>query len=203
MTLSVALNANREQLARALARLERLTRDAIETITHQRQEKHQLERRLSDLTKLVEQERSNFQQRESLLSSAKSETEERAKAFTELSARLNEQERLLAQQLETIGRLESDLDTRAMQIREQESAEAAWRHELEEWSGKVERLEARLAETTAERDEIKKQFYEREREDAQYVVRLSQEDRTRAAKAVDALIDQLSILETRITLTQE
>ena len=72
VTQSVMLSASREQLARALARLERLTRDAVETIAHQRQEKQQLERRLADLTKLVEQERSNFQQRESLLTSVAS-----------------------------------------------------------------------------------------------------------------------------------
>ncbi len=203
ITLSVALSASREHLARALARLERLTRDASETITHQRHEKQQLERRLADLSKLVEQERSNFQQRESLLTSVASETEERAKAFTELSARLNDQERLLAEQLESIGRLESEMENRAMQIREQGSVEAAWKHELEEWTGKVERLESRLAEVAAERDEFKKQAYEREREDAQYVVRLTQDDREHAAKAVDALLDQLSILETRITITQE
>lgn len=206
MTLSenheAVLIASRERLARASAHLERLTRDAAETILHQRQEKEQLERRLAEMGKLVEQERSNFEQRAALLTSVTSETEQRAKAFDELSARLNDQERLLSEQLETIATLESELSDRAMQLREQQGIEQAWRREIDEWKSKVEALESRLEETARDRDSLKGQFYEREREDAQYSVRWTADQRDHASKMLDSLMEELTVLETRITLSQ-
>jgi chromosome segregation ATPase len=198
----VTLITTREQLARSIARLSRLASDATETIAHQRQEKQQLEKRVADLTKLTQQERSNNEQRESLIASFESERAERAKEFGELEARLNDQERLLAEQLEAISHLETELANRAMQIREQQSTGTAWKREIEEWESKVQRLEVRLADVEAERDKLKKEFYEREREEAQYAVRMTQEGREIAAKAIDSLIDQLTVLETRIQLTQ-
>src|SRR4051812_23176761 len=104
----VTLITTREQLARSIARLARLAGDAVETIAHLRQEKQQLEKRVTDLAKLTQQERSNNEQRESLIASFESEREERAKEFSELETRLNDQERLLAEQLEAISRLENE-----------------------------------------------------------------------------------------------
>ena len=89
-----------------------------------------------------------------------------------------------------------------MQLHEQQSTGTARTREIEEWTSKVERIEARLADVEAERDKLKTEFYEREREEADSAVRMTQDDRERAAKSIDALIDQLSVLETRIQLTQ-
>jgi len=190
---------SRERLARAIAKFERLARDASETISGLRQEKQGLERRLADLTKLVEQERSNFQQRAALLSSAKSETEERAKAADELNRRLMEQEGLMSQQLETIARLESQIEDNRRQFADLKEAEAESQHERSEWRTKVEQLQSRLETVLGERDAMKSQLYQHEREEAQFALKMTPEDRDKAAKAIDSLLDQLATMETRVT----
>jgi Tfp pilus assembly protein PilN len=98
----VVLGLSRERLARATTHLERIARDAAERIHQLKQEKQTLEQRLHDVETLFAQERQNFEQRATLLASVASETEERAKAFTDLNKRLDEQERLLNEQIETI-----------------------------------------------------------------------------------------------------
>jgi chromosome segregation ATPase len=159
----VVLSLSRERLARATTRLERVTRDAVERITHLRLEKSSLEKRLVDLEKLFETERSNFEQRAALLTSVSSETEERTKEYNELSTRLSEQERLLNEQLDTIAKLEGDLSNRALQLRDQQQTESAWKKELDQWKAKVEQLDSRLEKTTSERDTMRKQLYDAER----------------------------------------
>jgi chromosome segregation ATPase len=199
----VVLSLSRERLARATTRLERVTRDAVERITHLRQEKSSLEKRLVDLEKLFETERSNFEQRAALLTSVSSETEERTKEYNELCTRLTEQERLLNEQLDTIAKLEGDLSNRALQLRDQQHTESAWKKELDQWKAKVEQLESRLEKTTTERDTMRKQLYDAERESAQFVLHLTAEERDKAAKSIDTLVDQLSKMETRIVATEK
>ena len=194
----IVLSLSRERLARAVSKLDRLARDAAETIANLRQEKREIEARLADVTRLFEQERSNFAQRAALLQSVTNESEERAKSFDELNARLNDQERLLNEQLETITRLESELGEGVVQLRERQKLEEAWQNELKEWKQKVEQAETRLKETASERDFMKAQLYQHEREAAHYAVRLSQEERSKAVNAIDTLIDKLSSIESRI-----
>jgi len=199
----IVLGLSRERLARATSRLERVARDAAERINHLKQEKAALEHRLSDLEKLFEQERQNFEQRAALLNSVTTETEERSKAFEELNARLTDQERLLSEQIETISHLEGELETRRTQLLEQQTVETAWKGELAEWQGKVEQLEDRLKKTSDERDNLKSKLYDNERVAAQYVMHFTADDRDKATKAIDTLIDQLSVLETRATIANE
>jgi chromosome segregation ATPase len=199
----VVLSLSRERLARAATRLERVTRDAVERIGHLRQEKQALEKRLTDLEKLFEQERSNFEQRAALLTSVTSESEERTQEYNELCSRLAEQERLLNEQLETIAKLESELSNHTLQLRDQQKTDSAWKKEIDQWKAKVEQIESRLEKTTTERDTLRTQLYETERESAQFVLRLTGEERDKAGKSIDTLIDQLSKIETRIVATEK
>jgi chromosome segregation ATPase len=192
------LTLSRERLARAISKFERLARDAGETITALRQEKQGLDRRLADLTKLVEQERSNFKQKTALLTSFNLETEERAKTAEDLNRRLTEQEGLMTEQLETITRLESQLEQSSREFSKRDVLEAAGNQEMEEWRAKVSQLEGRLANTQSERDSMKSELYEHERQEAHFALRLTPEDRDKAAKAIDTLLDQLTVMETRI-----
>ncbi len=198
-----ALALSRERLARATTHLERLARDAAERIHHQKEEKRALEKRLADLETLYAQERQNFNQRASLLASVQTEAEERAKEFADLTSRLNDQDRLLNEQLQMISRLESELESRAAQLRNQTTLEAAWKAELAEWKEKVTQLEDRLQSTSSERDELRVKIYEDERTNAQYALHLTAEERDKAAKAIDALIDQISTVESRALLAND
>ncbi|GEM_PF-2087000 len=199
----VVLGLSRERLARATARLERVARDAVERIHHFKHEKQALERRLADLETLFTQERQNFEQRAALLSSMTSETTERSKAFEDLTARLNEQERLVSEQMETIAALNSELAQQTEKLREQESQGAGSRNEITEWRTKAEELERRLQKATGEREALKSKLYEDERQAAQFVLHLTADDRDRAAKAIDSLIDQLSAIENRTFALEE
>ena len=199
----VVLGLSRERLARATTRFERVARDAAERIHHLKQEKQALERRLADLESLFAQERQNFEQRASLLSSVTSESEERAKAFSDLNTRLEAKERLLNEQSETIARLESELAARKEQLKEQASVGSTSQAELVEWKTKTAQLEDRLEKIGKERDSFRAKIFENERVNAQYVLRLTSEDRDNAAKAMDALIDQLSAMESRAQIAGE
>jgi chromosome segregation ATPase len=199
----VVLGLSRERLARASSRLERIARDAAERIHHLKQEKQALERRLADLETLFAQERHNFEQRASLLASVASETEERAKAFTDLNVRLDDQERLLSEQIETISRLESELAGRAMALKEQQALEIASQVELAEWKAKNMQLESRIETIAAERDDLRSKSYDNERVNAQYALHLTADDCNNAAKAMDALIDQLSNIESKILMEEQ
>jgi len=140
-THEYTLSQSRERLARAISKFERLARDAAETIAGLRHEKAGAEKRLADLTALFSQERSNFEQRAALVDSVKTESEERAKSSEQLNTRLEEQERLMNEQLQTISQLESALETSSRELKERAELEAAWKSEMEEWTGKVARLE--------------------------------------------------------------
>jgi chromosome segregation ATPase len=199
----VVLGLSRERLARAMTRFERLARDAAERIHHLKQEKQALEKRLADLEALFTQERQNFEQRASLLTSVSSESDERAKAFIDLNARHADQERLLNEQSETIARLESELATRKEQLKEQASVGSTSQAELVEWKTKTAQLEDRLEKIGKERDAFRTRIFEDERMNAQYVLRLTADDRDNAAKAMDALIDQLSAMESRAQIAGE
>lgn len=199
----VVLGLSRERLARASARFERVARDAAERIHHHTEEKRGLERRLADLETLFAQERQNFDQRASLLASVSTESEERSKAFSDLSARLNEQEQLLNEQMEIISRLESELENRSAELRNRSSLESAWQVELGEWKAKITQLEQRLEAAGAERDSLRTKIYEHERMNAQYALHLTSDDRDRAAKALDALIDQLSTMESQVLVAND
>ncbi len=199
----VVLGLSRERLARATSRLERIARDAAERIHHLKQEKQALERRLTDLETLFAQERHNFEQRATLLASVASETEERAEAFTDLNARLDDQERLLSEQIETISRLESELAGRAVALKEQQAVETAWQAELAESKAKTAQLEEHIEKISAEREALRAKIYEGERVNAHYVLNLTADERDHAAKAMDALIDQLSAIESKVLVTEE
>jgi DNA repair exonuclease SbcCD ATPase subunit len=199
----VVLGLSRERLARASSRLERIARDAAERIVQLKAEKFALERRLIDVETLFAQERQNFEQRASLLASVTAESEDRNKASRDLNARLNDQERLLNEQIETISRLESELEHRSEGLRNQNVLETAWQAELAEWKTKVTNLEQRILTTGTERDSLREKIYEDERMNAQYALHLTPDDRDKAAKAIDSLIDQLSSIESRTLIANE
>jgi chromosome segregation ATPase len=199
----VVLGLSRERLARATSRFERTARDAAERINQLKQEKLALERRLHDLETLFAQERQNFEQRASVLASVASESEERAKAFTDANARLADQEQVMNEQLATITRLESELANRASQLRDQKEMELAWQAELEEWKTTATQLEVRVQKISAEREAFRTKIMEDERMNAQYVLKLTPEDREHAANAIDTLLDQFAALESKVMATEE
>ncbi len=199
----VVLGLSRERLARATTRFERLARDAAERINHLRQEKQTLERRLADVESLSIQERQNFEQRISVLTSVASESEERAIAFTDLTARLANQERVLNEHVETIARMESELANKTSQLKEQQEVETLWQSELDEWKTKAAQLEERIGKIGKERDAFRTRIFEDERVNAQYALKLTQEDRDNAAKAIESLIDQFAAMESRVLATEE
>lgn len=199
----VVLTLSRERLARATSRLERTARNAAERITHLKEEKRALEGRLKDLEKLFSQERQNFDQRASLIESMKSENEERAKTFTELECRIDDSERLFNEQLATISKLESELAGRTFQIKDQQALETAWQAELNEWKEKSSQLEDRISKLSSERDELRSKAYDNERQNAQYALRLTADEKESAAKALDALLDRVTLLESKAIAVSE
>jgi exonuclease VII large subunit len=199
----VVLGLSRERLARATTHLERIARDAAERIHQLKQEKQTLERRLHDLETLFAQERQNFEQRASLLASVSSESEERAKEFTDLNKRLADQEWLLNEQITTISRLEAELANSALQLKEQREYETTWQSELDEWKTKTAQLEDRVEKISKERDAFRTRIFEDERMNAQFVLKLTSDDRDTAAKALDSLLDQISAMESRVLATEE
>jgi exonuclease VII large subunit len=199
----IVLGLSRERLARATTRFERLARDAAERIHHLKQEKQALEKRLADVESLFAQERQNSEQRVSVLESVASESEERAKAFTDLNVRHTDQERLLNEQIETINRLEAELANRGVQLKEQQEIETLWQAELTEAKAKTSQLEDRVEKISAEREAFRTKIFENERVNAQYVLKLTSDDRDNAAKALDSLIDQFSTMESRVLATEE
>jgi exonuclease VII large subunit len=199
----VVLGLSRERLARATTRFERIARDAAERIHQLKQEKQTLERRLHDLETLFAQERQNFEQRVSVLTTVASESEERTKALTDLNARMSDQERLLNEQLMTISRLEAELASRALQLKEQQELETLWQSELAESKTKTAQLEDRVEKISAEREAFRSKIMDNERVNAQYVLKLTSEDKDTAAKAIDSLLDQISAMESRVLATEE
>lgn len=199
----VVLGLSRERLARASSRFERVARDAAERIVQLKAEKRALERRLTDLETLFAQERQNFDQRAALLASVGAESDEHKKASSDLAARMSDQERLLSEQIETIASLESELENRSSELQNQGALESAMQTELAEWKVKAAQLEKRLESTGAERDALRAKTYEDERMNAQYALHLTPEDRDKAAKAIDSLIDQLSTIESRTLVANE
>jgi chromosome segregation ATPase len=199
----IVLGLSRERLARASARLERVTRDAVERITQLKQEKLALERRLIDLETLFTQERQNFEQRAALLTSESAESAERTKAFEELNSRLNGQETIIYEQLETISKLQSKLASASAELSEHQAIEDASKAELADWKAKFDQADERLAQTASERDMLKSKIYESERMAAQYVLHFTPEERDKASKAIDSLIDSLSAIESRTLVATE
>ncbi len=199
----VVLGLSRERLARATTHLERIARDAAERIHQLKQEKQTLEQRLHDVETLFAQERQNFEQRATLLASVSSESEERAKEFTDLNKRLADQERLLNEQITTISRLEAELANSALQLKEQREYETAWQSELDEWKTKTAQLEDRVEKISKERDAFRTRIFDDERMNAQYVLKLTSDDQGTAAKAIDSLLDQIAAMELRMLATEE
>jgi chromosome segregation ATPase len=199
----VVLGLSRERLARATSRFERVARDAAEHIIQLKAEKRALERRLADLETLFAQERQNFEQRAALLASVGAESEEHKKTSSDFATRLTDQERLLSEQIETIARLESELENRSSELQNQSALETTLLAELAEWRAKFAQIEERLEATGAERDALRSKTYEDERMNAQYALHFTPEDRDKAAKAIDALIDQLAIIESKTLVANE
>src|ERR1019366_1634309 len=97
----------------------------------------------------------------------------------------------------------SELAARKEQLKEQASVGSTSQAELVEWKTKTAQLEDRLEKIGKERDSFRAKIFENERVNAQYVLRLTSEDRDNAAKAMDALIDQLSAMESRAQIAGE
>lgn len=195
----VTLSLSRDRVARALARLERLSRDAADVINDLRTEKRELETRLNELTKRFQLEQNNFEQRSALLHSITSESEERGRMLESLTKQQSDNENLIEELRTSIARLEQKLNDGRSAVGEAESSRQHLLSEKSTLQDKVGELNERLEWVTKERDHFRSMLVDREREDAQWALKLSPEEKENAARAVDALIDRLSSIETRIT----
>ena len=194
----VTLSLSRDRVARALAKLERLTRDAADTIQDLRSEKRELETRLNELTKRFQLEQGNFEQRSALLQSVTAESEERGRMLESLSAQHTANENLIEELRTTIARLEQKLNDGRSAQSDAESTKQQLLAEKATWQDKVGELNEKLEWVTKERDHFRAILVDREREDAQWALKLSPEEKENAAKAIDSLMDKLSAIESRI-----
>jgi len=198
---SAALAQSRERLARALAHLERLTREATEVISHLNREKKELLDRVKELERLMEQERANAEQRARLHSSAMEEANERQTLIEELRSQHTQAQTYAA-----------DLEGRLLELEERNaSSVAAHGTKEEELRAKEQEIthlkelliqsEEKLSKLTGERDELKSMVYEQERENAQWTIRLTREEQKTAISAIDKLIEQVSKIEQNLVAT--
>jgi chromosome segregation ATPase len=199
----VSLSLSRDRIARALSRLERLGRDAADIITDLRSEKRELETRLAELTKRFQLETSNFEQRSALLHSITAESEERNRMLESLSGQQAANESLIEELRTTIARLEQKLNDGRGAHADAEAAKQLLQSEKLALQDKVGELNERLEWVSKERDHFRSILVDREREDAQWALKLSPEEKEQATRAIDSLIDKLSSIETRISEATE
>lgn len=202
-TREVSLSLSRDRIARALSRLERLGRDAADIINDLRTEKRELETRLAELTKRFQLETSNFEQRSALLNSITAESEERNRMLESLTSQQEANEALIEELRSSIARLEQKLNDGRNAHGEAEAAKQSLLSEKLVLQDKVGELNERLEWVSKERDHFRAILVDREREDAQWALKLSPEEREHATRAIDSLIDKLSSIETRITEAAE
>lgn len=198
----INLGIGRERLAHSLARLDELVRVSIQTIENLKQGKQELEQRLIEVTQLLDHERSNSEQRERLYASSEVETEERKKLVTSLSNKCEEQELLLREQLETIGRLESEVSNHAGELKKHEEIRRDLLGEITSVSNQSASTEVRIKQTASERDEYKNMLYQREREDAAWALKLTSEQRDAATGAIDELISRVEKIELGLSTSE-
>jgi chromosome segregation ATPase len=194
----VALSLSRDRVARALSRLERLSRDATDTIHDLRSEKREIEQRLAELTKRFQVETNNFEQRAALLQSITVESEERARMLESLTAQQDANENLIEELRSNIARLEQKLSDGRSANGEAEATRQQLLTEKSGWQDKVGELNEKLEWVTKERDHFRTLLVDREREDAQWAIKLSPDEKENATRAIDSLMDKLSSIETRI-----
>lgn len=202
---AITLAGAREQLARSIARLEGLSRHASEVLAHAAKEKHELEARVLDLTARLEQERSLYDQREKLFLSDKVESKSASAQATELKRELKaleakheQQELIVQEQHAAITRLESALSASAEQLTERNSRSSKELSEAATSLANMSQIEVKLAAVVKERDELKANLHQREREEARWVLKLTKDEALRATKAIDAVLDRVNRVEASV-----
>jgi chromosome segregation ATPase len=115
-----------------------------------------------------------------------------------LTAQQSANENLIEELRTTIARLEQKLNDGRSAQSESETAKHQLLSEKAAWQDKLGELTEKLEWVTKERDHFRSILVDREREDAQWAIKLSPEEKENAAKAIDSLMDKLSAIETRI-----
>ncbi len=195
LSVEARLAQTRERLARTFLRLEGHVRDSIQAIDILTREKHDLQRRSDELSDLFEQERSNTEQRERLYASSQVEAEERSAALSRLAARHQEQEATIEDYSRTIERLEEAVVGHAKLLADRELAEVDLRAELAASATMLASANERIQQVSAERDEYKNMLYAKEREDAAYVIKLTEDERGAAIGSIDELLNRIESIE--------
>lgn len=187
----------REDLARALARLQSTVRQAAEALNELRNEKKEMEGELRDLRESLEQERKNSTQFERIANSNRDELREASARVEVLTRKREEQETLLREQLEAIARLEEELQNSKFSISNAELGSMSSEKQIAELQNALKESEGRLESVTKERDAMKAMLYEREREDSSWALRLTEQEKVEASTLLDTLIDRVGDLEER------
>ncbi len=202
---AITLAGAREQLARSIARLEGLARHASEVLARATKEKLELEARVLDLTARLEQERSLYDQREKLFlsdkvesKSASAQASELKREMKSLEAKHEQQALIMEEQLTSITRLESALSASAEQLTERNSRSSKELSEAATSLANLSQIEAKLAAVVKERDELKANLHQHEREEARWVLKLTKDEALRATKAIDAVLDRVNRVEASV-----
>lgn len=197
-----SLTKSRDRLARSIEKFERLAHDAIEHLELLREERNDFEKKLRDLQRQVEDDRANSKHNEKLYESLQDDLKSQQAEIDSLNAKRDEQEAVVREQIQTIERLETELNGLSQRLSETDSSASQRTTEVEELRTQVATLEERLAKTSSERDEIRQQLYSRERDDAQWAVKLTADEQRKAEKELDKLVGRIDELERQLTISE-
>lgn len=193
-----SLMMSRDRLARSVERFERLAHDAVERLEFLNEEKQELEKKLREYIRQTEEDRANAKHNEKLYESLQDDLRSQQAEIDSLMRKREEQQSLIQEQLQTIGRLEAELNDRSRKLADHDMTGSQQQAEVKELRTYIQTLEERLTKTSQERDEIREQLYSREREDSQWVVKLTADDQRKAEKELDTLLGRISDIERQI-----
>lgn len=197
-----SLNKSRDRLARSIEKFERLAHDAIEHLELLREERNEFEKKFRDLQRQVDDDRANAKHNEKLYESLQDDLKSQQAEIDAMHSKRDEQESILREQLQTIERLETELSGISHKLSETDSSASQRNTEVAELKAYVATLEERLSRAGQERDEIREQLYARERDDAQWAVKLTADDQRKAEKELDKLVNRIDDIERQITVAE-
>lgn len=193
-----SLMMSRDRLARSVERFERLALDAAERLEFLNLEKQELEKKLRDYVRQADEDRANAKHNEKLYESLQDDLRSQQTEIDSLQRKREEQEALIREQLQTIDRLESELSDQSRKLADHDMNGSQRDAETQELKAYIQTLEERLTKTSQERDEIREQLYAREREDSQWVVKLTANDQRKAEQELDTLLGRISDIENQL-----
>src|SRR6185312_728357 len=162
-----------------------LTRSAGDAIHALQQQKQEMITRVSELEELLDQERFNSTQRERLFESSQADVKARLAELEALNLKREDQHELAKEQMDAIERLKGELESAQTAIDQYEAAQNKKDETESELKSQIRNLEERLTKVTHERDQLRADTYQNEREEAQWSLKFTEKDRRKAVEAID------------------